>query len=364
MKLAITGLAKSGKTTIFNAITKLDAPMSVYDSKIEPNMGVVEVNDERITHLSQIYQPKKTIYTHVEFIDFPGIVESDGNRPEHTEHEFLSPTSMGLLKTTDALVVVLRHFNHPALDQTLGTPNPEKDYRQITDEFILSDLIIAEKRLEKIELSYKRGIRTPALQIEEKAIRTAIETLSSETPLREVNFNEEELKSIKGFQFLTLKPVMIILNSDESNYANDTALIEKLSSLATTYEIAGKFEMELSKLEPEEASVFMEDMGITESAVHSVIKVAYALLGYISFFTVGPDEVRAWTIQKGDNALTAAGKIHSDLARGFIRAETFCYDDILAHKNEKTIREKGLFRLEGKTYQVRDGDILNIRFNV
>jgi len=358
MRLGIAGLAKSGKTTIFNAITRLDAPMSVYDSKIEPNMGVVEVADERIDHLSQIYQPKKTIYTHVEFIDFPGMAT------DTAEHEFLSTTSMSLLKTTDALVVTLRHFTNPTLDVTLGTPDPEKDFRHIIEEFLLSDMVIAEKRLEKIELGYKRGIRTPALQIEEKAIKMAIDSLNNETPLKEVAFTEEELKSIKGFQFLTLKPVMIILNSDENNFAQNSALIGRLSKFAPTYEMAGKFEMELGKLEPEDASTFMADIGISESAVKGVIKVAYSLLGYISFFTVGPDEVRAWTIQNGDTALIAAGKIHSDLARGFIRAETFCYDDILTHKNEKTIREKGLFRLEGKTYQVKDGDILNIRFNV
>jgi len=358
MKLAITGLAKSGKTTVFNAITQLDAPMSIYDSKMEPNIGVVQVTDPRITHLAEIYNPKKTIYATIEFIDFPGMIEGS------EDHEFLSTTSMGLIKTTDALVIVLRNFANPTLDETLGTPNPEKDLRQISEEFILSDLILAEKRLEKIELSYKRGIKTPALQIEEKAIRAAIEALNNEIPLRDITLTDEELKSIKGFQFLSLKPIMVILNSDENNFNKQNNVIETIGKVVSIHEMAGKFEQELSKLEPDEALVFMEDIGISKSAVDRVVKAAYELLGYISFFTVGPDEVRAWTIVKGDNAVTAAGKIHSDLARGFIRAETFNYADIVQHKTEKTIREKGLFRLEGKTYQVKDGDVLNIRFSV
>jgi len=358
MKLAITGLSKSGKTTVFNAITQLDAPMSAYDTKIEPNIGIVQVADPRITHLSEIYNPQKTIYATIEFIDFPGMIEGS------EDHEFMNSTSMGLIKTTDALVIVLRNFANPTLDETLGKPDPQKDLRQITEEFILSDLILAEKRLEKIELSYKRGIKTPALQIEERAIRAAIEALSNETPLRDITLTEEELKSIKGFQFLSLKPVMVILNSDENNFNKQNKVIETISKIVSIHEMAGKFEQELAKLEPEEAQVFMQDIGISESAVDRVIKAAYDLLGYISFFTVGPDEVRAWTIQKGDNAVTAAGKIHSDLARGFIRAETFSYNDIVQHKTEKTIREKGLFRLEGKGYQVKDGDVLNIRFSV
>jgi len=358
MKLGLIGATKSGKTTIFNAITKLDAPTSLYDQKAEPNIGIVQVLDERITHLSEIYKPKKTIYATVEFLDFPGMLEDAEN------HEFLSAASMNLMRTTDALVIVLRNFADPVLDQTFGKPDPVKEIKKITDEFILSDLVIAENRLEKIELGYKRGLKTAAIQIEEKAIRTIIETLNNETPLREIDLPEEELKAVKGFQFLSLKPMMIILNSDENNYNKNPETLIHLSNISHTTEFAGKFEMELSLMDEQEARIFMDDLGIKESAVLRVTKSAYQLLGYVSFFTVGTDEVRAWTIQKGDNAVTAAGKIHSDLARGFIRAETFCYNDILKYENEKTIREKGLFRLEGKTYLVQDGDIINIRFNV
>ncbi|MCK9329032.1 MAG: DUF933 domain-containing protein [Candidatus Cloacimonetes bacterium] len=358
MKLGITGTAKSGKTTIFNAITKLNADISLYDIKQEPNIGVVQVLDERITHLTELYSPKKTIYATIEYLDFPGIIEDNEN------HEFLSATSMGLIKTTDALAIVIRNFEDAYLDETFGKPNPIKEINNIIEDFILSDLVIAEKRLEKIHLSYKRGIKTAQLQIEETAINKAIEALNQEKALKEIEFTEDELKSIRGFQFLSLKPIMIILNSDETNFKNNQTVIDQISLIAPVIEFAGKFEMELSKLDDEEAQIFMEDMNINESAVNRLNEAAYNLLGYISFFTVGSDEVRAWTIQKGDNAVIAAGKIHSDLARGFIRAETFSYQDIIQHSNEKTIREKGLFRLEGKNYIVQDGDILNIRFNV
>jgi GTP-binding protein YchF len=362
MKLGISGASKSGKTTIFNAITGREAEISMFEVKIEPNISIVNVEDERINHLTELYNPKKTIYANIEIIDFPGM--TSGN----DDHEFLSSSSMTLLKTTDAIAIVLRNFNSDVLDETLGVPDPVKDITKIFEEYILADLVIAENRLTKIELSYKRGQKTAALEIEEKAIRKAIESLSNEKPLRLVEFVEEELKSIKGYQFLSLKPVMIILNSDENNFGKNEVIIDGINvatnKTVPVHEFAGNFEMELVKLEDSEKIDFMNDIGITQSATNRVIQAAYTLLGYLSFFTVGSDEVRAWTITNGDNAVTAAGKIHSDLARGFIRAETFNYKDIIEHKNENTIREKGLFRLEGKNYQVKDGDILNIRFNV
>jgi len=358
MKLGITGTAKSGKTTIFNAVTKLHADTSLYDHLQEPNIGIIPIEDERIDFLTQLYQPKKKIYATVEFLDFPGISEK-------TEaHEFLSSTSLSLLRTTDALVIVLRNFSDSYLDETYGKANPEQEYHKILNELLLNDLIIAEKRLEKILLNYKRGIKSIALQIEEKVLTTVIETLYLEKPISTIKFTKEELLTIKGFQFFTLKPMMIILNSGEENYLKNQSILDQLANNLPIYEFTGKFEMELSRMEKDEASIFMEDLGIPESAVIRIHKAAYILLGYISFFTVGEDEVRAWTIQKGDNAVTAAGKIHSDLARGFIRAEVFTYQDLIVHHNEKTIREKGLFRLEGKNYLVQDGDIINIRFNI
>ena len=358
MKLGITGKAKSGKTTLFNAVTGQNADINLYDTKQETNIGVVQVPDKRIDHLTGIYKPKKSIYATVEFLDFPGIIEDSDNR------EFLSPTSMALLKNTDALAIVLRNFENSILDETQGKADPVTDIKDIMLEFIYSDLILAEKRLEKIELNFKRGVKCASTLIEEKALKVCVESLQNEIPLRETKFGDEELRAIKGFQFLSLKPAMIILNSDENNFKNNEAILKQLAEILPVHEFVGKFELELTNLPEDEATVFMDDLGLKESAVARIIKNAYDLLGYLSFFTVGDDEVRAWTIQKGDNAVTAAGKIHSDLARGFIRAETFTYDDMLKYGSEKAIREKGLFRLEGKTYLVQDGDIIFVRFNV
>ena len=358
MKLGITGKAKSGKTTLFNTITGQNADINLYDTKLEPNLGMVQVPDERIDHLSEIYKPKKTIYANIEFLDFPPMIK------DNESHEFLSPTSMALLKNTDAVAIVLRNFTNTILDETQGKANPSSELNDIMLEFIYSDILIAEKRLEKIELNFKRGVKDATALMEEKTLRKCLEYLHKEIHIRDIDLAEDELRTIKGFQFLSLKPIMIILNSDENNFGKNQDIVSELAKISSVHEFAGKFEYELSSLPSEEALAFMEDIGIKESAVKRTIKTSYDLLGYISFFTVGDDEVRAWTIQKGDNALVSAGKIHSDLARGFIRAETFTYEDIIKYGSERAIREKGLFRLEGKTYIVQDGDIIFVRFNV
>ena len=357
MKLGIAGRAKSGKTTLFNTVTGQNADMNLYDSKSEPNIGVVQVPDERINHLTDIYKPKKTVYATIEFLDFPPMIaEADPN-------ESLSPTAITLLKNTDALAIVIRNFDNSILDETVGKKNPIKDLNDIITDFIYSDIVIIEKRLEKIELNFKRGVKTAETLLEEATLKKCLATLQNETLLRNLILSEDELKAIKSFHFLSLKYFMIILNSDENNFGTNETIISEMSKIAPVTEFAGKFELELSLLPEDEAIAFMEDFNLKEKATERIIQSSYDLLGYISFFTVGDDEVRAWTVQKGDTALTAAGKIHTDLAKGFIRAETFTYNDIMTLKTEKNIREKGLFRLEGKTYQVKDGDIICIRFN-
>ncbi len=355
MKIGIIGMANSGKTTIFNALSGQEAEVTSYaNTKTEPNLAVVEVADNRITQLSALYEPKKTIYANIELIDFAGL--SAGS----AKSGLFSPEAMTLIKNTDAMAIVLQNFT----DELDERANIKADCASLNEELILTDLIIAEKRLEKIKLSYKRGQKTPALQIEEKAIEKIIACLEDSQAIRSLDFPVEEAKAIRGFQFLSQKPLMIIINSDEDSFGNAGELIESLAVYGKVIEFAGKFEMELSRLDAEEAQMFMEDMGINGSAKERLTLAAYELLGYISFFTVGKDEVRAWTIRKNSNAVVAAGAIHSDLARGFIRAECYGYDDIMEHGSEKILKEKGLFRLEGKTYLVQDGDILSIRFNV
>ncbi len=358
MKIALIGPPKSGKTTIFNALTGAEHQTDKYaPPATEANIGVVQVADDRITRLSELYKPKKTIYATVEFHDFPGIFAREGENPE--------AAIFAQVKSCDAFVLILRSFEDGELDELYGEAKPLSMLQSFLDEMILRDLVVAEKRIERIELGYKRGVKTPAIQIEEKALRHVISELQAERSVRELSLPPEEEKAMRGFQFFSAKPLLLLLNcKDDALHSLDQELesIRARGFLAEV--IAGKFEEELSGLEPDEAELFMADLGISGSIKERITALCYSLLGLHSFFTVGSDEVRAWTIEKGSNALYAAGRIHSDLARGFIRAECFNYDELMAHGSEKLLREKGLFRLEGKEYIVQDGDILFIRFNV
>jgi len=354
MKIGLLGLPRSGKTTVFNALTKAEAPVAHSNGKAEPNLAVIRVLDERVDRLSEIYDPRKTVYATVEFVDFVGLAESADRK------DTFSSAAMAMIKNMDALALVVRNFS----DDLLGDPTPMEDVRKLNDELTLSDLIVVENRLERIENGYRRGQTTDGLVREEKTLRRILDHLNLNQPIRDMELSAEEGKAVRGFQFLTKKPLMVILNSDESNFGKNGSLMSEIEKTQRAIEFAGKFEMELSRLDDDEAALFMEDMGIPESAYRRMTNLAYEILGYISFFTVGSDEVRAWNVRRGDTALDAAATIHSDLARGFIRAECFSYEACLQYGSEKSIREKGLFRLEGKDYRVKDGDILNIRFNV
>ena len=360
MKIGLVGLPKSGKTTIFNALTRSQAEVAAYSSgKVEPNVATVDVEDPRVDVLSGLYQPKKTIYAVVDFMDFVGVDRSQGTG------DLFSGSAMGLVKTADALAVVLRNFSDDVLDSSLGPADPVVEAEAVAAELLLSDLILVETRLERIGKDHDRGKKTPASQAEEALMKILQESLSADIPVREVELNPDQAKIISGFQFLSAKPLLYVVNSGEENYGKNSDLLEALGEKATTVEFAGNFEMELGQLDdPDEAAAFMEDLGITESARVRFTTSAYDSVGLISFFTVGEDEVRAWTIRDGENAVDAAGAIHSDLARGFIRAECFGYDDLISAGSEKGVKEAGAFRLEGKEYRVKDGDILNIRFSV
>ena len=359
MNIGLIGPAKSGKTTIFNALTGQSAEVAEYSTgKAEANLGVVTVPDSRVDRLSAMYNPKKTTHAVIEFIDFPGVTEGAA------KGGIFSGEGMSLMKTVDAYAVVLRNFTNPALEGLFGAPDPLRDLGLIDSELLLADLILAERRAERIAADHARGKKTPQSQAEEKVIARIREALDAGKPLRLLQFSAEEAKLIQNYQFFTLKPVLAILNSGEENYGKNEALSARLSEKYSLIEFAGSFEMELASLEEADRAGFMADIGISESARARLSRFAYQMLGYISFFTVGDDEVRAWTITKGEKAVEAAGAVHSDLARGFIRAECFSAEDLIELGSEKAIKDKGLFRLEGKEYLVVDGDILHIRFSV
>jgi GTP-binding protein YchF len=356
MKIGLIGLPNSGKTTVFNALTGSEAPVTAYSSdRSKPHVALVNVGDERVKRLSEMYNPMKTIYATVEFVDFSGL--SAGSAREG----IFSGEAMGMMRMMDAIALVVRNFK----EDLMLPPAPLQDVGQLEEELLVSDMIVAESRLERIHQGYKRGQKSDALQREEMVLIRILDQLNKALPIRDVQLTPDEDKTIRGFQFLTWKPLMVILNSDESRFGMNGPLLEEMEKTHRVIEFAGNFEMELTRLDDqEEARLFMEDMGIKESASYRLTWLAYKTLGYISFFTVGSDEVRAWNVHRGDTALDAAGTIHTDLAKGFIRAECFSYEDYLQCGTEKGLREKGLLRLEGKEYTVQDGDIMNIRFNI
>ncbi len=365
MDIGIIGLPKAGKTTIFNALTGQEAEVAEYVSaRVEPNVAVVDVGDPRVDELTRRYEPRKTVYASIQFIDFvtPASHEADASNRE--SGGIFSGEGITSVRNADVLLLVLRNFSNSTLDQLYGERDPLRDLDDIESELTLADQVIAERRLERIHADHARGKKNARSQAEERVMARVVETLDGGGAVRDLELTADERTMISGFRFLTAKPVLLVVNSDEERFGSDAAMLETLEKRYPAIEFAGNFEMELSRMDPDDAAAFMEDVGISESARNRLTRFAYRMLGYISFFTVGEDEVRAWTVRDGANAQEAAGAIHSDLAKGFIRAECFTYDDLVSAGSEAALKQKGLIRLEGKEYRVKDGDILNIRFNV
>ncbi|MGC8745737.1 MAG: DUF933 domain-containing protein [Candidatus Saccharicenans sp.] len=355
MKIGFIGLPKSGKTTLFNALTGSSAAISAFSTqRVGPNLASVKVGDERVEKLAAIYKPKRKVYPTIDIVDLAGLNEGDGRA------DAFSGELMKLARTVEALAIILRNFK----SDFQGDPHPLEDLKKIEEELLLADLIIAERRLEKIANNTKKGILTPAQKIEEQALRLVAEALNNGQPARELELDQSQELAIRCFQFLTRKPAIVILNSDECSFGKNEAVLQEISLKYRAIEFAGQFELELAQLDEESARAFMQDMGIKESARDRLTALAYEALGYISFFTVGEDEVRAWNIKRGATVLEAAGTIHTDLARGFIAAECFHYLDLIEAGSDQAVRSNGHFKLVGKDYIVRDGDILSIRFNV
>lgn len=340
MKLGVTGLPGSGKATIFEALT---GSVSSGGRKGENRIGTVRVADDRVNTLSSMYNPQKTIYAQVEYL-FPG-------RPEKKERQSLWTQ----VRDADALVHVIRNFGGYGYTE----PTPAEDFIKLDQELIIEDLVIVEKRLERLELDRKRGKKVIPQEL--ALLKECIEALESEVPIRK----RPHLASaplLKGYAFLSGKPMLVLFNNEDDD--------DRLPAEADIFSaedcsfIRGKLEQELSQMSAEEAEEFLGEFNITASAMDRIIRQSYELLDLASFFTVGEDEVRAWTIKKHTPAVDAAAVIHTDIQKGFIRAEVLAYDDLMAAGSYPEARKKGTVRLEGKTYEVKDGDIINFRFNV
>lgn len=361
----IVGLPNVGKSTLFNAITNSKVLAANYPfATIEPNIGVVEVPDSRVDTLENMYHPKKTVHATVEFRDIAGLVKG-ASKGEGLGNQFLSH-----IRSCDAIVQVIRCFEDENVVHVDGSIDPMRDIETIMIELIFADMEVIEKRLPKIKKRAQQKIDEEAVA-EFNVLTKCYEALKNQIPIRAVSLHEEEQKIIKNFSFLTAKPMVYVCNvaDEELEDYSDNNYVKQIEGLAhqnqsKTVVISAKIEQELSELDPEERKMFMEDLGINRSGLEELIQVSYDILGLKTFFTAGEKEVKAWTFKKGMKAPECAGIIHTDFQKGFIRAETIGYDDLMATGSESKAKELGKFRLEGKEYLAKDGDVFHFRFNL
>lgn len=364
LKAGIVGLPNVGKSTLFNAITKKNILAANYPfATIEPNVGMVTVPDERLTYLENMYLPKSTVPTTFEFTDIAGLV-SGASKGEGLGNKFLSH-----IRETDAIVEVVRCFDDENITHVEGKTNPVRDIEIINVELILADLEIIENRLGKI-LKKAETTKDKDAVLEVNALTKAKTNLEQNIPLRRVEWNEEELLVMKPFNFITLKPLIYAANvSEEDIVIGDNNYTKEVKDYASKENsgvivMCTKMESELSELSDDDKKVFLSELGISNSGLDKLIFATYNLLGLKTFFTSGPDECRAWTFKDGMNAKVCAGIIHSDVERGFIKAEVTSFDDLKEYGSELKVKEAGKLRLEGKDYLMQDGDIVYFRFNI
>jgi GTP-binding protein YchF len=366
MQVAIVGLARSGKTTVFNTLTRGEAETGGFGG-MTVNVGVVKVPDERLTRLTELFQPKREIPADVTYVDLPAPPSSaDGREPAEIPADQLAQ-----LRTADELLHVVRAFEDPAVPHSEGSVDPWRDVERLDFEFVLADLSVMEKRIEKLQASGRHG--TPAEREsndrELEVLEKLAPALREGKPIRDVELGEEEQKRIRGFRFLTEKPALVLLNVGEADIPRTAEIASEFAgrynhSQSQVEALSAKVEMEIGQLDEGDATAFREEMGLTESGLERVIRLSYRLLGLISFFTAGPDETRAWTIPNGSTAVDAAAAIHTDLARGFIRAEVVTYEDLIHLGSTAEARKHGKLRSEGKDFVMKDGLVVEILFNV
>ena len=363
MKIAVIGLPKSGKTTIFNALTRGSAKVGTYSPSLAPNIGMAKVPDARLSTLESIFQPKKTVPTEISYADISISSQTAGAQGE------IKGEVLNYLTTADALLQVVRAFVDEKLPHPQENIDSERDIAILDLELAFSDLAIIERRLDKLEVSLKVAkTHERGVYLKEQALLQKIKSaLENEIPIRQQDLGEDQLKALSNYQFLTAKPMIVILNIGEEQISQASQLEEEIKSIYPQFSVlslCGKLEMELSQLDEVEAAEFRQALGLTAPALDRVIALSYHSLGLISFFTTASAELKAWTIPRGTTAPKAAGKVHSDMERGFIRAEVISYADLERCGNLAEARKKGLLRIEGKNYVTQDGDVVTFLFNV
>jgi ribosome-binding ATPase len=366
LRAALIGFASTGKTTLFQLMTSVRETARAAHGKGEATIGISKVPDPRLDRLTAMYNPRKRVPATVEFSDLALPAAASAAK---------TLVDVAAYRNADALVHVLRAFHDPAIPHPAGSIDPARDAQAMEDELILADLGVAERRLERLDRDLKKT-RTADLEREREIVALCRSALEEGRPLRSLELKGDDLKRLRGFQFLSAKPLLLVLNLDEAQLTGGSSAATTLNQAATqsglstfltragtaAVAVCGKIELEIAQLDAADAAAFLADLGLAESGLDRVIRASYDLLGYISFFTVGDDECRAWSIPRGTPAQIAAGEIHSDIARGFIRAEVVRYDDLIARGSMAACRDHGEVRLEGKEYVVQDGDIINFRF--
>lgn len=356
MRLGIIGLPQSGKTTLFNALTRGNQPTGIATGKIEVHTAVVDVPDPRVDRLSAMYNPRKTIYAKVTYADIAGLDRSTGRTG-------ISGILLNQLTQMDGFIQVVRAFENENVPHPHGSVDPLRDIQTMESELVLNDLVAVERKLERLADERRKGGGRDkgTIDREIELFERMQAALNQETPLRDIDLSAEDEKAISGFGLLSRKPMLIVLNLGEGQSAPDIHYNHRNTQIVA---LQGELEAEIAQLPPDEMEIFLQEYGIEEPSLNRMIRLSYDLLGLQSFFTVGPDEVRAWTVARGATAPEAAGVIHTDLQKGFIRAEVIHYDELMSLGGMNEAKAKGKLRLEGKEYPVKDGDIVNIRFNI